>query len=270
MQDRNVIEKLIKKEGFTSAESSLADYIIHHIDDVYGMSLQDLAKASYVSKPSVIRLYRKIGCQSYREFSISLQLEKIKTDGSNAIENSGALIGSGSFGEYVRNIGMLSKQIVGNCVESIDKSGLEDIIRILNDANRIFAYADGDIITEVRSFNNRMKQIGIEATIINDSDDPDALVASITEEDAAVIISASGEREEEDERIIRKIHGTSALKILVTTWDDPKRDYDADYSLYTYPNGNEFIRGNLFISQMSLLMGMNMIMACLYKVRMEK
>ena len=56
----NLIEKLIKKENFTSTESSLADYITNNIDSVYRMSLQDLAKASYVSKPSVIRLYRRL------------------------------------------------------------------------------------------------------------------------------------------------------------------------------------------------------------------
>ena len=81
----NLIEKLRNKENFTSAESSLADYILNNIDDVYRMSLQDLAKASYVSKPSVIRLYRKVGCLNYQEFSIGLQLEKIRNDDGTAM-----------------------------------------------------------------------------------------------------------------------------------------------------------------------------------------
>ena len=74
----NTIEKLKKKENFTGVEISLADYILKNIDHVQNMSLQELAAASYVSKPSAIRLYRKLGFKNYREFSVALQVEKIR------------------------------------------------------------------------------------------------------------------------------------------------------------------------------------------------
>ena len=121
----NLIEKLQKKENFTSAESSLADYILNNIDNVYRMSLQDLAKASYVSKPSVIRLYRKVGCTNYREFSIGLQLEKIKTDDPGTIENSKVFMESKDLYEFVQKVGVLCKQIVDNCIHSIDEDSIE-------------------------------------------------------------------------------------------------------------------------------------------------
>ena len=262
----SVIDKLKKKEGFTSAESSLADYIISNISEVYRMSLQDLAKASYVSKPSVIRLYRKIGCKSYRDFSIALQLEKIRTDGSAQIEDGQAFRQSQSLHEFAEKIGQLSKQIIDNCLMAIDKEELEDIIRVLNDASRIFVYADGDIEAEVRSFNNRMIKTGLNPIMINDCDDVQKLIASIQEDDVVIIVSSKADNESYD-KTIEFLYETDALKILITTTDDPDKRFEPDYAFYTYPNGNEFIRKNVYISQMSLLLGMNIIQACLLKYR---
>ena len=246
----NVIEQLKKKEGFTSAESSLANYIVNNLDEVYRMSLQDLAKASYVSKPSVIRLYRKIGCRSYRDFSIALQLEQITKGKNIEIDSTNAFIEKQSLGEFAEMVGQLSKQIIDNCIAAIKKDELEDIIRVLNDATRIFVYADGEIITEVRSFNNRMSKMGVEPIMINDVDDPQKMIASIREDDAVIIISSLAENDSFN-KMIEFIYETDALKILVTTFEDPNKRFQS-------------------ISQMSLLLGMNIIQACLWKLRFEK
>lgn len=269
LEDLNVLEQLKKKEGFTSAESSLADYIIGNVDEVYRMSLQELAKNSYVSKPSVIRLYRKIGCKSYRDFSIALQLEKIRTDGSSVIESGDAFTGSKSMREFAEIIGLLSKQIIDNCIMAINNEELDDIIHVLDEANRIFVYASGDIETEVRSFNNRMSMMGVEPIMINDDADQQKLIASIQEDDVVIIVSSLADNETYD-KTIEFIYETNALKILITTYEDPNKRFQPDYAFYTYPNGNEFIRNNVSISQMSLLLGMNIIQTCLLKLRSEK
>ncbi|MBQ9425156.1 MAG: MurR/RpiR family transcriptional regulator [Erysipelotrichaceae bacterium] len=269
MEDLNVLEQLKKKEGFTSAESSLADYIIGNVDKVYRMSLQELAKNSYVSKPSVIRLYRKIGCKSYRDFSIALQLEKIRTDGSSVIESGDAFTGSKSMREFAEIIGLLSKQIIDNCIMAINNEELDDIIHVLDEANRIFVYASGDIETEVRSFNNRMSMMSVEPIMINDDADQQKLIASIQEDDVVIIVSSLADNETYD-KTIEFIYETNALKILITTYEDPNKRFQPDYAFYTYPNGNEFIRNSVSISQMSLLLGMNIIQTCLLKLRSEK
>ena len=156
----NLIEKLIKKENFTSTESSLADYIINNIDSVYRMSLQDLAKASYVSKPSVIRLYRKVGCSNYREFSIALQLERNRSGSTTNFETNQAFMESDSLYEFVEKLGVLSKQIVDNCINSIEKSALENIVHALDQAETIFLYPLGDVDGELTIFTKQIEKIG--------------------------------------------------------------------------------------------------------------
>ena len=264
----SIIEKLRKQEGFTSAESSLADYIIDHLDSVYYMSLQDLAKASYVSKPSVIRLYRKIGCSSYREFSVALQVEMIKKKDGTQIDDSEAFSSTTTLNELAQKIGVLSKQIVDNCMRAIGENGLDDIVNVINEADNVYVYADEEIELEVRSFNRRMYSIDMSPIMINDVKDPDLLIASFRDEDV-VIVASSNMGSEENRRIRKLIEEAPALKILITTQDDPEDHFDSDYTFFTYPNGSDFVRNNIFVSQMSMLLGLNIIQISLDKIRNE-
>ena len=259
-----ITEKLVKKENFTSAESSLADYIVNNLDTVYQTSLQDLAKASYVSKPSVIRLYRKIGCHSYREFSIALQLERITSEDNDQISNKEPFVSAASFKELAENVGILAKQIVDHCVKAIDQNGLEDIVNAINEANRIFVYGDEQTELVALSFQQGLKKIGLETVFIDE--DPEKQIASVNEDDV-VILAVSAFGSEKDRKLKDLIEATSALKILVSIQNDPNENFASDYAIYTYPNGNDFIRNNIMVSRTSVLLGLNIIRACLIKVK---
>ena len=261
-----IIEQLRKQENFTSAESALADYIIANLDDVYRMSLQDLAKASYVSKPSVIRLYRKIGCNSYREFSIALQVELLNGGKITSDDDVTDLSGSASLYELAGKIGIIARQIVDNCISAIDSEGLDDIVNVINEAEHVYVYADEDVKLEVASFNRRMSFIGMDPMMINDVEDKKALIDTINDEDVVLMVS-SNRGTDEDIAIRKMIESAPALKILVTTQDDPALHFKADYIFFTYPHGNDFVRNNIFVSQMSLLLGLNIIQISLCKIR---
>ena len=91
MQDRNVIEKLIKKEGFTSAESSLADYIIHHIDDVYGM-ITDIISTGYVTgKPVLGVSVQTVSSAMAVRYGITVGCYVVEVGAGTAADNAGIL-----------------------------------------------------------------------------------------------------------------------------------------------------------------------------------
>ena len=259
----NLIEKLKNKENFTSAESSLAEYIVNHIDDVHRMSLQDLAKASYVSKPSVIRLYRKIGCTNYREFSIALQLEKIRMDNQTPIESSRVFFEAKDNMDLAEKICITSKQIVDNCMAAIERKSLDNIIDTLYKAEKIYLFGFGDVDDEVYVFINRMSKIDKKPIVIDKNGDYGSQIDAINEKDAIMIVSC-GEPDTADD-ILERISRSAAPKILITTMNDPHLTIEPDYTFYTYPKGNDFIRNNNFVSRMSLLLGLNIIQSCLCK-----
>ena len=71
-----LIEKMKHKENFTVLERQITDYILEHRDEMYEMTLAELAGKLYVSKATVIRYFKKLGFSSYRELCVELAREQ--------------------------------------------------------------------------------------------------------------------------------------------------------------------------------------------------
>ncbi|HFU5411910.1 TPA: MurR/RpiR family transcriptional regulator, partial [Enterococcus faecium] len=62
-------------EDYSSAEKKLANYIIGNIEKVPTMTANELAEASGLSAPTVVRFSKKIGFQSLTDFKITISTE---------------------------------------------------------------------------------------------------------------------------------------------------------------------------------------------------
>ena len=73
-----VLEVLEREDGFTDIEADLARYICANADEVCRMTISDLAKASFTSNATIVRLCRKVGVKGYRDLRVELaaDLEK--------------------------------------------------------------------------------------------------------------------------------------------------------------------------------------------------
>lgn len=50
------------------AEKNIVDFIVGHPDEVVGMSIRDLAEATFTSPATVVRFSQHMGCSGYKEF----------------------------------------------------------------------------------------------------------------------------------------------------------------------------------------------------------
>ena len=73
-----VLERLKAREGFTHQETAVADYILDQIESIQSMSSEELAKASYTSKATVVRLCKKVGMAGYQELKLQLVSEMVE------------------------------------------------------------------------------------------------------------------------------------------------------------------------------------------------
>ena len=85
--------------------------------------------------------------------------------------------------------------------------------------------------------------------------------------DRDVIILVTCEKGIIDKDIKKEYLGSRARKILVSAQDNSLLRSSADEVLYTYSDGNDYIRNNLFVSQMSILFSLNIIYGCLLRER---
>lgn len=67
-----LLETLRAKVGFTSTEMKIADYVLEHRYQAVDMSANALARETFSSTASVIRMCRKMGLSGYRKFQVAL------------------------------------------------------------------------------------------------------------------------------------------------------------------------------------------------------
>ena len=60
---------------FTHAEVEIAHYILNHGEDVLNLSIKELAKRTYTSPATIVRLCRKLGLEGYNDFKIKYSAE---------------------------------------------------------------------------------------------------------------------------------------------------------------------------------------------------
>ena len=60
---------------FSESEKEIARYILNHGDDVLSMSVKELAKNTYTSPATIVRLCKKIGLEGYNDFKIKYSAE---------------------------------------------------------------------------------------------------------------------------------------------------------------------------------------------------
>ena len=69
----DVISALQRMDGsFATQEQRVADFVKSRMDDISTMTIAELAAAAGVSKPTVVRFCRTLGCEGYREFKLRL------------------------------------------------------------------------------------------------------------------------------------------------------------------------------------------------------
>ena len=255
----SVTEEIRNKSNLTNVEVSIANYILNNLSEAAEMNMQELAESAYVSKPSVIRFFRKLGYKNYRDFTIALQLDEIQQKENRKIDDGTVFFESKTAKEYAVKMGKMSKQIIDNCIFALDNRTLNNIITLISSAERIFIFCASQLRYEVDSFKERIKDVA-KITELDQS--------NITEPgDKDVIILATCENGTIDKNILKEYLNTHSKKILVSAQDNSLLRSSADEVLYTYPDGNDYIRNNLFVSQMSILFGLNIIYGCLLRER---
>lgn len=73
-----IFEQLTEMKGFTHQEQAVVRYILEHTEAILPMSAEELAKASYTSKATVIRLSKKLGLAGYQELKFQIVSESVQ------------------------------------------------------------------------------------------------------------------------------------------------------------------------------------------------
>jgi DNA-binding MurR/RpiR family transcriptional regulator len=188
----DVISALQRQDGqFATQEQRVADYVKTNLENISDMTIADLARHCDVSKPTVVRFCRTIGCDGYREFKLRLaqnlavSLQYLSADALASPVTADTALDQ-VFGA-VHAYAMTMREQLDQDRFRKAKSAL------LNTQHLLFAGIGGGSSTVSQDGANRFFRLGIPTFATSDSYILQMRAATLGPGDVLFAISASGE-----------------------------------------------------------------------------
>lgn len=173
--------KLTTGKNLTGLEENILEYVIENINEIQNMGVRDVAKATYTSPASVIRLSKKLGYTGFTDMYYSL-LPMIKKSGHDVNSSKNTIL------NY--NFSTIADEL------SEDKIAIFNEKIFKKSKRHVFIYATGfsKIISEY--IYKKLLVLGRKAIISSGSDSIGVFENNLEDIEAMLVISKSGETEQ--------------------------------------------------------------------------
>lgn len=185
-----ILERLEEVEHFTPQEQAVAKYILEHGELVQKMSTEELAKAAFTSKATVVRLCKKLQVESYQELKLQLVAETVQRIRINQLFLDEPVTSESSFQDIVETLPGLYDKAITETKLCINKNVMQRVINRMKTAEKTTLYGSGISYTLAQSAAFKFATLGMD-TGASESVNAHYLAASKRKE-VAIIISFTG------------------------------------------------------------------------------
>ncbi|MBR3352129.1 MAG: MurR/RpiR family transcriptional regulator, partial [Erysipelotrichaceae bacterium] len=116
----------------STVEKEIANYIISNPDRVTKMSIHELAKESYSSTSSIVRLCKNLGYSGFKEFKHAL-LAELMAFGDTESHLETPIMATDSISEIIEKTTQNNIQSLNDTRHLIDNNALETIVDRIHD-----------------------------------------------------------------------------------------------------------------------------------------
>ncbi|MDO4294825.1 MAG: MurR/RpiR family transcriptional regulator [bacterium] len=155
--------QLQEAEGFTNHEKEVAHYILENLNQIPDMSAQELARASFTSKATVVRLSQKLGLSGYQEFKLKLVEEMSQNTRINRILAEEPITKDTSYGDIIQILPGLYDKAITNTRLTLNKNEMRKINQALQTAECIDIYGTGISYILAQSAAFKFATLGLES-----------------------------------------------------------------------------------------------------------
>lgn len=156
-----LIERM-HQEKFTASKQQVVDYLLSHLDDLSSLSIDDLAKKSFTSHATVIRVCHQLNVQGYRELKIALLKERELTKlTTQQVDYTTPFHSGESAKDIEQKMYSLYQESITRIHHSLDIELLKRIAALFISKKRIFIFAKGDSQISALNLINKLVKINI-------------------------------------------------------------------------------------------------------------
>ncbi|WP_208559383.1 MurR/RpiR family transcriptional regulator [Marinilactibacillus kalidii] len=172
------LNKLINDKQLTSLEENVLQYFIAHIDAVQEMGVRAVAKATFTSPASIIRLSKKLGYSGFTDMYYSL-LPIIKKAESIDVD----------YKENILNIAL--PRLIPNCSSETTQAFIDNVLLLKQ--QYIFIYATGFSQITAEYIYKKLLVLGRKEILASGSDSIGVFENNLEDIGAMIVVSKSGE-----------------------------------------------------------------------------
>ncbi|WP_298920242.1 MurR/RpiR family transcriptional regulator [uncultured Roseobacter sp.] len=188
----DVISALHLHDGSLAAqEQKVADYVKQNLEDISAITIGDLAERCGVSKPTVVRFCRSLGCDGFREFKLRLvqnlavSMQYLSAEAEQSALGSSAALNQ-VLGALLATTNAMRQQIDTQALNAAKNA-------LLTTRHLLFAGIGGGSSMVAHDAANRFFRLGFPSFATSDSYLLQMRAATLTRDDVLFLISASGE-----------------------------------------------------------------------------
>lgn len=187
-----VLDTLRSGKGLTESEREVARWLLGHGDELPNMKASELAATTLTSKGTVLRLCRKLGCESYAEFKLAFSREWGDLVRVRNLIKKEPFDEDSSVGDIIEELPNIYERIVVRTKLMLEPEVVARAVEILDAADKVELYGAGisDVIAQVGAF--KFLTLGKEAIALSGLNERYALRVPDGFRRCAIVISLTG------------------------------------------------------------------------------
>ena len=216
---------------FSQSEKQIAKYILNHGEEVLSMSVKELAKETYTSPATIVRLCKKIGLEGYNDFKIKYSAElQYDLHHTDRIDVNFPFSKDDSYPMICHKLSSLYQEVIADTIKLIDFTELNKIVDLLYPHQHIDIYGSGNSLLAAMSFQHKMMRISRDVNLRILHGEQVFMSYNSNSSRIAMIISYSGETNE-NIQIAQTLKENNTPIIVLTSVGDNRLSHYADYIL---------------------------------------
>jgi DNA-binding MurR/RpiR family transcriptional regulator len=267
----SISKALAAQDNFSKSEVEIANYILDHKEDVLSMSVNDLAKITYTSTSSVVRLCRKIGIDGFREFKIQYAAELERQLNEMDTVNSDFPFHPGdSVTDITQKMTVMMTNSINKAYDEMIRQSkqLKAATDLILKANHLALSACGDSLLKGYLFQSNMMKIKKLVYISSVPGEHLSLTDSLGPKDCVIVVSYSGQTKYVYEEVIG--YRRNQVPIIVITANPDSIIGKCGQVVLRIPTIEEkWMKLATFSSQTATEYALNILFSCIYVKNFE-
>ena len=207
------------REAISPTEREIADYLLQHPEDVIDLSIHELAKRTFSSPSTIIRMCHRIGFEGFKEFrkAITIQMA-IRRQNKEAEQKE--ITRSDSLEDIVEKITYKNIMSLEDTKNLLDTETLEKCVELVRGARMVLLFGMGASLCAAKDAYLKFLRLNKPCVINEDWHSQLLQARNTSREDLGIVISYSGSTVEVIEcmKAMRENHTPIIAITLFRSW----------------------------------------------------